>query len=892
MKNRKFWIVLVLALVVILSMSTFVACNEKTEDPDAPVGGDITPGGDGGGTTVTPGVDVSYEGLTIPTATLKKASYNTYTSVMPSNWNEFTYSDNNDTQIMNYIVSSFFDFDYDFGGIENKYNADGTINADNIVPGSFVTVYSAATKLEDVTSSVDAKWGYTQEQKAEGGYAWKITLRDDLKWDDGTKIDASDFVYSMQAQLDPAFMNFRANTYYQTLKVLNARDYFYKNQKVIYNTIGSMGYESNADAIAANAEIYVNVCQFFMDLAELDLSEFVDPNGNKIPQWIKLGDKTQYDDPAAWGTKDADPLTVDDVWGYINPTDGVYASYAEVGGDFETWLGIGVKNENTAVEFSDVGMYKVDGENAFVICLGKSYEFLKEDLTLSYLSAYYMSSLPLVKKDLYESCKVAPEAGSTLWTTTYNSSLATTASWGPYKLVEFQSGKSYKLVRNDYWYGYNMNLYKNQYNVTTINCEKVTEPQTAWMKFLAGEVDDGSLTTDNIKEYLNSKYVTWVPETGTYGMQVYGNKTKLAASGNNNAILAIDEFRQALSLSLNRSDVVEKIWPGSALACYGVMNNMYYYDVINGGKYRESVQAKEGLLRAYGYTQDADGLWSSGTLTGMELDEAYSTLSGYDVDLAKQKLAQAIAILESDSSYNYDPSKDIKIIYGASSDNAKQRERMAYLQGVVDKLCEGSKLAGKIKFVFDSSAEQQWAEAFRSGQTQVFFGAGFSGNPFNPFDIIGSFVDPGDDLNYHQYWDTTKVDMTLTLPAGDYEAAGQTITMSLQNWYFCLNGYASEYETAQYKYNWDAGKCPAEVRLTILAALEEQVLKKSYSIMLIAGYTGSFTSAKFNYISYDYNTFMSFGGLRYATINYTDAEWDAYVESKGNDLSGEYKKTE
>lgn len=34
MKNRKFWIVLVLALVVILSMSTFVACNDKKDEDD------------------------------------------------------------------------------------------------------------------------------------------------------------------------------------------------------------------------------------------------------------------------------------------------------------------------------------------------------------------------------------------------------------------------------------------------------------------------------------------------------------------------------------------------------------------------------------------------------------------------------------------------------------------------------------------------------------------------------------------------------------------------------------------------------------------------------------------------------------------------------------------
>ena len=101
-------------------------------------------------------------------ATFKQAEYNTTTQTMPSNWNELTYADNNDVQIMSYIGSSFFDYDYKFEN-DQKYNADGSINKAGIVAGAYTTNYSAATKLEDVTSLVDAKWGYTADQKKEGG---------------------------------------------------------------------------------------------------------------------------------------------------------------------------------------------------------------------------------------------------------------------------------------------------------------------------------------------------------------------------------------------------------------------------------------------------------------------------------------------------------------------------------------------------------------------------------------------------------------------------------------------------------------------------------------------------------------------------------------------------
>lgn len=823
-----------------------------------------------------------------------KVTYNTTTSVMPGNWNEFTYDDNNDTQILNYITGSFFTYDYDFGG--NKYKADGSINEDAIVAGSFVTEYEAVTKIEDVTSQVDAKWGYTEEQKKTGGYAWKMTLRDDLKWDDGTAINAYSFEYSMKEILNPDFMNMRANTYYDTLRVIGSRAYFNKNQEVIYSKIGDKGYKSNAEAVEAGADIYVNVIQFFSDLGS-SASGLVDAEGNPIPKWLKITDETGYDDPACWGTEDEDPLTAADVWTYyLAPETGSFASYAEVGESYASWLGIAEKNTNMDITWGEVGFYAVD-EKSFVICLGKSYQFLKEDGDLSYLAAYYMSALPLVKESLYEQCKKRPETGSTLWTSNYNSSLETTASWGPYKLAAFQSDKSYKLVKNENWYGYNMEEYKGQYQVDIVYCECVPEASTQWLKFLAGEVDDASLDTDHIDDYRNSKYTTYSPGTGTYGMQLFGDLMVLANSENNNAILAIDEFRQALSYSLNRADIVETIWPGTSVACYGLMNDMYFYDVENGstledqGIYRNTTAAKEGLLRAYGFTQAEDGTWSNGAeITGATLDSAYGSLTGYNPTLAKELLNKAIKELtENSEKYGYDSSKDITIIYGSSVDTAKQRERATYLQNVINTLCKDTELDGKIKIVFDASAGEDWADAFRSGKTQIGFGYGFSGNALNPFDIVGSFVNPDDDLNYHQYWDTSAVNLTLTLPEGEYEGAGETITMSLQNWYYCLNGLADEYEAAQ-RYNWDAGNAPANTRLIILAALEEQVIKKSYSVMLIGEYNGSLLSPKFTQFSEDYNTFMGYGGMRYLKANYNNEEWASYVKSHKGDLTKEYKK--
>lgn len=813
-------------------------------------------------------------------AVIKKGTYHTTTATMPSNWNELTYQDNNDTQILNYITSGFFEYDYKFDDAKGgKYNADGSINVDAIVPGGYTTNYLAATDLKDVTATVDAKWGYTDAQKAAGGYAWQITLRKDLKWDDGTAIKADDYVYSMQAQLDPDFLNFRADTYYNTLQVKKAKAYFNKNQEATYPSVGTK-YESADAAIAAGEIIYLDVYTLW------GASGYVDKDGNKAPQWIPITDETVYDTPDAWAAgKAEDAFTAKGLFEK-------YKGIVDVGGKYEACLAIKVANTERDITFEDVGFYKVD-DYSFVILMDKSYKFLKDDGSLSYLAAYYMQSLPLVHKAKYEKSKIAPAAGSTLWTSKYNSSLETTASCGPYKLESFQSGKAYTLVKNDNWFGYGLEAYKNQYNVTKIECEKVEEPSQNWMKFLAGEIDGVALDSEHINDYMHSKYVVYTPGTGTFGMQLFSDLNVLKKSGNNNGILAIDEFRQAISLSLNRSDVVEKIWPGTAVACFGLMNSQYYYDVENGGVYRDTVEAKEGLLRAYGFTKGADGKWSGGEITGASLDDAYEALTGYNPTKAKELIKVAYDKLVAKAEYyGYDASKGITIVYGSSIDNAKQRQRCQYVQDLLNNLCAGTGLEGKITLSFDASAGKDWSNAFRSGATQIGFGYGFSGNPFNPFDIVGSFVDPENSLNYHTYWDTKSENMTLTMPAGDYEGAGKTITMSLCNWYKCLNGLADKANGDTEVYNWDAGYAPASARLVVLAALEEKVIQKAYSIMLIGEYSGELSSPKFSQISYDYNTFMAYGGMRYLVVNYTDAEWAEYVAAHNNDLTSEYKKAE
>ena len=119
---------LLLASAMVLSMA---ACGSK-DDPS-------TSSESSEGTE-----SVSSESSGGSEETAESYTYRTYVAVSPSNWNQLTYKDNNDTEIMSYIGSDFFQYNFKFD------------DAGEIVPGDFVMEFGAATALEDISDKVDA----------------------------------------------------------------------------------------------------------------------------------------------------------------------------------------------------------------------------------------------------------------------------------------------------------------------------------------------------------------------------------------------------------------------------------------------------------------------------------------------------------------------------------------------------------------------------------------------------------------------------------------------------------------------------------------------------------------------------------------------------------------
>lgn len=801
----------------------------------------------------------------------------------PSNWNEMDYQNNDDTVIINNTISSFFGYDYALKDpSKGRVTADGKLNVDNIDFEHHIVTYEAATKLEDVTSLVDAKWGLTAAQKDQGGYAWRFTLRDDLTWDDGTPIKAGDFVYSMKEQLNYLLQPFRANNYWTAngMKVHNAKNYYYQGRTVDLPLDGLTldNLDKGADGVYTyqGHSIYLGLRT---GIALLD--------GDSLGDYIDVY-STQDDNPfdmAAWAVLEG--AMADKTNGKATVTDDTLAALAKCLAPFgmqEDALGfVFMTQAFAAMTFDEVGIYAEDDLH-LVVVLDDPESWLREDGKLSYTISN--ASLPLVKQDLYERLKKEPAQGSDKWTTTYNTSVETSASWGPYKLASFQVDKQFILERNVNWFGYGIEENRDQYLADRFVVEVIAEEEATKLAFWKGEIDDleFSYLGATAAEYQNSDYAMFTPASSAtaYGIQLYSNLSVLKNSGKNNTILAIKDFRWALSLAFDRNAFVEDQLVGMQIGL-GLLGPGYYYDPENSLSYRESDAAKSALLRTYGFTLNGAGKWTDGTTVYADIDAATDAMTGYNLSLAKQKLASAITELK-DEKYAYDPSKNIVLRLGKFNDKAARRAEL--LQSCIDKLTEGSELQGKIKVEIIETNSQKSADDFRDGKFEIYCIAGIGGAVFYPFTSMDSYLGFGD-LSYHGYMDT-KATITKTMPAGNYEGAGQTFTLTTRDWFNSLNGRMTEGAS----HNWSEGYCPVEVRLEILAMLEEYALSQHYTIQVANDYNAYLNTARNHNITTTYNTFMGLGGARYTRYVYNDVEWAEFLAQHNNDLSSFYKTSQ
>ncbi len=828
MKQKKLLMLIAMVLVVVLCASVLTACKKDK--------------GNGDGNVTKPGT-----GWEDP----KMYTMREYTAQMPSQWCTILTSDNVNNAMESYFMSSFYEFNY-------KFDADG-----KIVPGAYTVEYSASTKLEDVTAKYAGRYGLAAD--AEKGQAFAMTLRNDLKWDDGTPIKAADFVYTMSQQLSPKYLFATASNYYSGNYVIhNAQNYVKQGQKGWFDN-GNMNLAYSDLALGADGKYTLkgNECTIALKKPLVWLQ------GNTLDSYVT--NAPQYFDTAAY----ASLLALADANGDVAVTaeslallTTVITAKAAWGETKENTVGyMYVNYEYPAMDFSEVGYFVGDNEYELVMVIDGTLNPLDAEGNLTYEAGYYFSNWPLVKKDLWERCE---DQSKTPYANSYCTTQEKSASWGPYKLTNYQDQKTYTVSRNDKWFGYGLPQYANQYQTDAIVTEKIEEWDTAWLAFQKGNLDGIGMNVKIAADYRTSKRAYFTPETWTFDLNIQSNANS-RTDKRNNLLLNYADFRKAISLSLDRDDYCAKNNPSSQ-AALGLLNSMYYYDVENGKVYRESIQAKEAILNAYGATKNADGSWKVGETTYTDIEDALDATTGYNLTLARQLVENAIAQAKTDGKYS--DGEEIILTYGIETQSADTDRVKNWFQAAFDNMTKGTSIEGKVKIEYFMFSSATWSEQFSAGEYDLCFGA-WGNAAFNPAYLLCETQISAEN-RYATNWDPKTVSVTVKATPDDKHKDG-LYTYNLEQWRLILQG--KDGCPVNFK------NFPMEDQLAALGAVETAILKVYYSIPVFSRYSASLMGYKVDYISYEYNTFMGYGGIRYMTFNYDDTAWAEFVASNNNILN-------
>ena len=768
-------------------------------------------------------------------------TYNSALPEFPTNWNYHTYQTATDAEILDYISDGFYVFDYN-----------ETMDGYAMVPGM------AVGEPEDVTADYIGQYGL--EEGAEER-AWKITLRDDLKWEDGTPITANDFVESVKRLLAPEAQNYRADSMYAGSIVIHNAEAYMKQGQVVKQDNSLTGAYAMADLVKGEDGVYTTPDGGIVYVAiayPIDwcsgnsLKDYVDAYGDAY-----FGMDTWEELAALADENGLTPLT-DDSLALLTPVTTANPAWGETEADLPNYL----VYEQTfgTVDFAEVGWFALsDTELVFVMDSALSGFYLKYNLPA-----------PLVKCDLYDECITVADG---VYTNTYGTSVETTMSYGPFKLVSFQADKQYVFEKNENYYG----LTDDTYQVTKWVVDCVPEISTRHELFLQGKLDTFGLDKDFMDEYQLSDYTYYATGDSTFAMCFNPDKAALeeaqAALGENfnKTIITVPEFRMAMSYALDRNAFCLATSPMNAPG-FGLYSGLIVSDPEAGTAYRTTDVAKDVLAKFWGVSEE----YGEGKLYA-DIDEAVDSITGYNLTMAQEKFNEAYDIAIAEGLMDEDDIIEVKI--GTPNNTSTfYNNGYEFLVNNYTEAVKGTKLEGKLTFSRDDTLGNAFSDALKNNQVDMLFGVGWTGSALDPYGLMEAYVKP--DYQYDDSTDFTAINCTITIDGVDY-------TASVWDWYQVMNGQPTVITAAdgtEMEYSCGVADENPAVRLEILGALEGAVLLNYNFIPIMDDASAQMRGQQINYKTEDYIFGMGFGGMKYYTFNYTDAEWDAYVASNGGTL--------
>ena len=892
-KNLKKWAGAAVASVLSLSMVfSLAACGGNGEPPvsqsaDAslPIGDklELTAPASSGVTWTSSDTQVATvsssgvvegigEGLATITATVsggestswdivvgKSFTYKAAVSSSPTTWNPHTWENNTDSIILGYISMGFYD-------VQLKYDETGA------VVGYEWAYEMAAADPEDVTEDYVGKYGVESGDERK---AWRISLNQDAVWQNGDEIKADEYIYSMQQLLDPTMLNRRSDSYTgSTFSIYGARNYLYSETQTIYDSLESHGYTSVDEALAAGEKVYIDMWSSW------GMQGMTDENGNECPQWLPVNDTTLYRDLAV-----EDP-NAEGAWVSANY---IYKHYGSETLMANSLVAIPVDNEYLDYKWD----WQDDGNGGVGLVQVDDYTFdiiLDNEIDDFYLH-YKLTSNWLVHRETYE--KTKDEANGV---NRYNTgSVANTMSYGPYVLTSFEFDSHFTLARNENWYGYTDGKHNGQYSTTNLDYTYVSgETAKAQMKemFMLGNLSDYTIDGTEWSTYGNSRYIMSEPESYAYQFFLATDRSqdfleKESSASENHKVLGLSTFRKALSFSINRQSYITRFEPTSDIGL-GLLNDLYIYNPDTGEAYRDTDAAKETILKAQDY-YEKDGVWYNVHDEAQgSLDDAYDSLTGFDLSHAADLMEQAYQEAVHEGIYDGEP---VVITYCTVGSGVSEN-----LQALIDMIngmladviaaCDQptfKSVSLKVQLYAD---EATYWEALKAGKMDLSFST-WGGSAMDPWGIIYScYIDSANSNNFG--FDSVAKGIGITI---NYN--GKDVAASLYDWAAWL--YNAQSDNQYDKTNlYEAlgvavGEAEYDFKLEVLAQCELAQLQTYSNLPIFYSYITSLRSAQYNNGSdYYVNNMIGYGGIRHIYYNYSDAQWSNFVQGHNGNLESYY----
>lgn len=530
--------------------------------------------------------------------TNKAETYFTYISDT-NNLNPYSETLANASDLYSLVSDSLYEGDYDWA----------TAIAEGV-----------ASKVGDFTNTAGLPFTYNPsmanglpEDVNGDGMVWRVKLKTDLQFVDGTPIDANTFNYSYQQLLDPLLLNARASNLFETdaLPLVKGQAYFNQlspdtdDMGFVMYTVGTVQYSranSKYGAVIGHED-------WPLYYPEQPYNKLVGPEHIEEDITLIAGQKAYLED---WGDGQ---FVLEDELG--NPF--YFGVEGELIAPYAGWTldGVVVPHENEPAEYAeakpafmdaeknyatvDEKGIPVDGVETFANAIEVPWDEVGFEVIDQYTMEFKLTSkksqwqvmtqlssaiTSVVHPEKFETGKI--EGGAR---TTYGTIDNPLVGFGVYELTEWVPGAFYIFTRNDDHHA------AADYAIKYLRYDVISDQSVAVAEFIKGNLDVAGVSGEYFPVYENSKYLKLSPSSTFFRFAFSLDRGKDGDPTNDTPIMQDPNFRKALYLATDRETFVTDVnSPG--YPTQGLLGPLYYSSEQNPFSYRGSPQG-QAVLEAF-----------------------------------------------------------------------------------------------------------------------------------------------------------------------------------------------------------------------------------------------------------------------------------------------------